>query len=174
MSRFNETGLERARIFVRDRGLQIVDENAGAGHDGSLFLTERQSYLKVFERVGGYRRERDVYRRLQEQGVASVLGHTVPQLLDHDDRLGVLEISVVTPPYVLDFAKARLDEPLEEVYPADILEERWAYWRSLFEPNQWPHVLAVFRYLGRQFGIWLEDLSPPNIRFDEDEAESDQ
>jgi len=130
--------------------------------------------LKALRRVEGYRRERDAYLRLREHGVLTVLGHWVPQLLGHDDRLGVIELSVVAPPYVLDFAKVRFDEPLEEVFHAEVLEERWAHWRSLFEPHQWSQVVALYWFFGRQYGIWLEDLNPGNFAFDEDEADPDQ
>jgi hypothetical protein len=135
---------------------------------------KRRLLTHVLRRVEGYRRERDAYLRLREHGVLKVLGHWVPQLLGHDDRLGVIELWIVAPPYVLDFAKVRFDEPLEEVFHAEVLEERWAYWQSLFEPDQWPQVLAIFRYLGGQYGIWLEDLSPGNIRFADEAGDPDQ
>lgn len=165
MFRFKGAPLDRARRYSRQRGLSIIQANAGSGHDGLLSLSNRQSYLKTFEKSVGYCRERDIYLRLRHHRVLEVLGHTVPQLLDFDSRLGVIEISSVSPPYVLDFAQARLDQPLQDVWPADVLRERWAYWESLFPAEHWQHVQAIFWSLGQRYGIWMEDLNPGNIRF---------
>jgi len=89
------------------------------------------------------------------------------RMLGHDDDLGVIEMSIVTRPFVLDFGKVRLDQRLEDVWPDEVLAERWAYWRSLFEDAQWPIVLAIFHELGGRYGIWLEDIHPGNIAFNE-------
>ncbi len=89
----------------------------------------------------------------------------VPQLLSVDAALGAIEMSVVSRPFVLDFGKIQLDRRLEDAWPAEVLEERWAYWESLFEPEQWPIVLAIYGELGHRFGIWLEDIHPGNIGF---------
>jgi len=104
-------------------------------------------------------------------GVVAIHGHQVPQMLGHDDDLGVIEMSIVTRPFVLDFGKVRLDQRLEDVWPDEVLAERWAYWRSLFEETQWPTVLAIFRELGGRYGIWLEDIHPGNIAFKEATAD---
>jgi len=104
-------------------------------------------------------------------GVVAIHGHQVPQMLGHDDDLGVIEMSIVTRPFVLDFGKVRLDQRLEDVWPDEVLAERWAYWRSLFEDAQWPIVLAIFRELGGRYGIWLEDIHPGNIAFKEASAD---
>ncbi|MEX0887188.1 MAG: hypothetical protein WD009_12205, partial [Phycisphaeraceae bacterium] len=66
----------------------------------------------------GYRRELAACVRLREHEVLDVLGHAVPQLLDADPQLGVIELSTVAPPYVLDFAKCQLDVPLGQPPPA--------------------------------------------------------
>jgi len=159
--------LERARKFCQQRGLTITEPSAGYGHDGILSLTNRQSYLKTFERPATYAKEREAYRRLKAHGVVTIQGHNVPQLLDYDDALGVIEMSIVARPFVLDFGKVRLDQRLEDHWPAEVLAERWAHWESLFEPDQWPTVLAIFRELGHRYGIWLEDVNPGNITFSE-------
>lgn len=129
--------------------------------------TPSLSAVKVFDRVEAYGRERDAYLRLRQHQVTSVQGHTAPQLLRYDDVLGVIEMSIVSPPFVLDFGKARLDVSWEEVFRDDpqVIEERWAHWESLFEPGQWPAVLAIYGELGRRYGVWLEDLHPGNIGF---------
>jgi hypothetical protein len=163
---FGAPPLERANRYCTRRGLTIVDDHAGHGNDGWLFETSRQSLVKVFERPATYRRERAAYERLAEGRVLEIQGHNVPQMLGCDDAAGVLELSIVQAPFVLDFGKVRIDQPLEEYWPQHVLAERWAYWESLFEPWQWSKVVAIFHELGRRHGIWLEDLHPGNIAFE--------
>ena len=50
-----------------------------------------------------------------------VAGFAVPQLIHHDDRLWVVEMGIVSPPFVLDFAGAYLDRRPD--YPDDVMEE---------------------------------------------------
>ena len=108
-----------------------------------------------------YFREKAVYNRLDERCIHSVLGFNVPKLLDFDDRLLILEMTIVKRPFVLDFAGAYLNERPE--FPAEV----WADWesekREQFE-GRWPMVekiLAAFEALG----IYLLDVSPSNIGF---------
>ncbi len=108
-----------------------------------------------------YLREKAAYERLGERGINSVLGFNVPELLASDDRLLILEITIVQRPFVLDFAGARLDARPE--FSAEI----WADWeaekREQFE-GRWQtveRILAAFEALG----IYLLDVSPNNIAF---------
>lgn len=144
-----------------------IGQRLGLGLEGFVVETSRGTAVKVFGRPPACRRERDVYRRLTERQVVSIQGHAVPQLLGYDDELGVIEMSIVAPPFVLDFGKARLDTSWEEAFrdAPHVVVERWAHWESLFEPEQWPMVLAIYGELGRRYGVWLEDLHPGNIAF---------
>ena len=78
--------------------------------------------LKVHLRRGPFELELETYLRLQDENITQVLGFNVPQLLDYDAELLVLEMTVVQQPFVLDFAEVRLDFPLE--FPDDV----WASW----------------------------------------------
>ncbi len=85
----------------------------------------------------------------------------MPELLGSDDRLLILEMTIVRRPFVLDFAGAHLDARPE--FPTDV----WADWeaekREQFE-GRWPmvdKVVAAFEELG----IYLLDVSPGNIAF---------
>ncbi len=93
-------------------------------------------------------------------------GFSVPQLHGFDDRLWVIEMGIVTAPYILDFAKCWLD------FPADYTAETMADWdeegADRFE-DHWPEVKSLLASL-RQFGIYYYDAKPANIRF-EDELE---
>lgn len=42
----------------------------------------------------------------------------VPAMLDHDDELSAIEMEIVFPPFIVDFASARLD------VPSDLIEDK--------------------------------------------------
>ena len=117
--------LQRASEYCQRTGLQLGPQ-LGYGVHGTVFSARNQtrsgrSAVKVHERERFYRRERDVYRRLADEGVDSVLGFDVPRMLNADDELWVIEMTIASPPFVLDFAGAYLDEPPD--YPEDVLAE---------------------------------------------------
>ena len=85
----------------------------------------------------------------------------MPQLVDCDDDLRVLEMTIFERPFVLDFAGAYLDTRPE--FPADV----WADWeadmREKFDAR-WPDVRRVLDAF-EELGIYLLDVSPSNIAF---------
>ena len=103
----------------------------------------------------------DVYLRLRTRGIDQVAGHTVPSLIRHDDTLGIIEMSIVEPPFVLDFASAQLDQPYD--FPPEILAEWYESKRRDFGAN-WGRAVAVLRELERM-GIYMVDVHPGNIGF---------
>lgn len=138
----------------------------GFGMDGSVYATSCKSAIKVFERHKSYQTERDVYLRLRECGVLMILGHIVPGLHDYSDSLRVIEMDIVQPPYILDFAKAQLDMPPDLDFPEHVMAERYEHWAGLFD-ERWPAVLAIMRELEQRYGIYLLDPNPGNIKFAE-------
>jgi hypothetical protein len=102
--------IRRAEEYCRWTGKRLGPE-LGFGVHGIVFTLESQSAarraaIKIHERERYYLRERDVYRRLAEVGLTSVQGCTVPEMIRSDDELWIIEMTVVTPPYLLDFAGA--------------------------------------------------------------------
>ena len=155
--------VRRANEYCRRVGKGLGPQ-IGSGYHGNVFTLENQSNtyrsaIKVHERERFYRRERNIYMRLAEEGVTSVLGCTVPEMLRHDDELLVIEMTVVTPPYVLDFAGAYLDE--EPDFSDEVMAEAQQRWADLFEKD-WAKVQAIVRQF-EQYGIILADLKPANI-----------
>jgi hypothetical protein len=159
----------RAEEYARRQGMTL-GKNIGAGVHGIVFLTERQpgkvptriqSAIKIHLDEHPFVRERDVYQRLRQRGIESIRGCEVPQLLGFDDELWVLEMTVVTRPFVLDFAGAQLDRRY------DFSDEVWADWhadkREQFGPR-WPEVQAILTAL-EGMGIFMEDVNPGNISF---------
>ena len=94
-------------------------------------------------------------------GTIQILGFNVPQFIRADDSLHVIEMTIVTRPFVLDFAGARLD------YPPDFTAEIWAEWelekREQFDAR-WPMVRQLSTAL-EELDIYMVDVSPSNIAF---------
>ena len=123
------------------------------GTQGSVFAVRNLSHserfaVKFHERERAYYQELAVYLRLRDLQIDTICGHVVPQLLDYDDAILALEMTIVSPPFCLDFGGAYLDRP------PDFSPEVWADWREMkseaFEDN-WPRVeliLAEFQ-IGR-------------------------
>lgn len=148
--------------YCRARGLTL-DKALGHGIDGIVYSTSRDSAVKVHERHHNYYMECDVYERLAEWKVRSIRGHAVPQMIGRDDGLWVLEMSIVRPPYVLDFAKASIDFPPE--FPDEVMEE-WRMRKAEEFGDRWPQVLAIMDELESRYGIFLLDLNSRNITFE--------
>src|SRR5207302_467508 len=101
------------------------------------------------------------YLRLKECSVSKIHGCHVPQLIDWDDSLRVVEMTVVQRPFVLDFAGAYLD------WGPDFSEEVLADWRAEKQEQfcpRWPEVEAVLRAL-EAYGIFMVDVNPGNVSF---------
>ena len=160
------TNTARRALTTRDRPA----EGNPVARPGPAFAAPgpgtQASAIKTHARPDAWRRELAAYRRLAERGVRDVLGHHVPQLLDFDDALLVIEMTIVQRPFLLDFASAWLDgEP-------DFSEEVLAEWdrqkRDQFE-ERWPQVARVLAAL-RRHGVYLQDVHPGNITFGEAES----
>ena len=144
----------------------IIESCLGVGTQGSVFtITNNQKTIrhavKFHDREVAYDRERDVYLRLQELRLSEVSGHEIPQLVNHDDQCLAIEMTIVSLPFCLDFGGAYLDRR------PDYSPEVWADWRKQksedFESN-WPAVERILRHF-EQFGIYIADVNPGNIRF---------
>ena len=103
-----------------------------------------------------------VFLRLNDLGIDNVCGNRVPLLTDYDDELLAIEMTIVSPPFRLDFGGAYLDRP------PDYSPEVWRDWEEMksmaFEEN-WPavkHILATFE----TFGVYIADVNPGNIKFE--------
>jgi len=122
----------------------IVDSCLGVGTQGSVFsvCTPKgiRHAVKFHEREVAYIRERDIYFRLKELDLNDVGGHEIPQLVAYDNELLAIEMTIVSPPFCLDFGGAYLD------HRPDYSPEVWADWRkeksAAFESN-WPVVEKI-------------------------------
>lgn len=103
---------DRAVRFAAQRQSRI-EHRLGYGKDGSIFSTDRATAIKIHQRRTSFVRELECYQAIAECGVRDVLGHRVPQLVAWDEDLLAIEMTIVKPPFLLDFGDAYLDRAPE-------------------------------------------------------------
>src|SRR5579863_8276697 len=103
----------KIREYASRKNLKI-QSYLGGGVQGVVFSTDVSSAIKTFKYQDHYRQEVAVYKRIKERGITSVCGFKVPTPLRRNDELLVIEMGIVRAPYILDFASAGLDGPLNE------------------------------------------------------------
>jgi hypothetical protein len=143
-----------------------LGERLGFGIHGSVHVVEHKSKgdksaIKSHRAAEFYLRERAAYERLRSVGVTEVLGFHVPQFIRSDDELEVIEMTIVTRPFVLDFAGAYVGAPPE------FSEDIWAEWEAEKREQfgaRWRAVRAVMSAF-EGLGIYLLDVSSSNITF---------
>lgn len=154
--------LARANQYAVSRGIHLEDR-LGFGKDGTVWSTSRATAIKVFLTADLFTRELAAYRRLAEHDVRVLCGHNVPEIHDVEDSCLALEMTTVRPPFLLDFASARLDEPPD--FGQEVMDQ-WLEEKQDQFGDQWPRVVALLAALERM-GIYLLDVHPGNIAFAE-------
>jgi hypothetical protein len=146
------------RYIGRDELLKPL----GAGAEGYVFPTPQHTAIKVFKHPENFERELAAYERLREHDVSDVLGFAVPKLVAHDRDALVIEMTIVQPPYLLDFAQSVLDFPLD--FPEGHEEEWWERLAGLFG-ERLSIVRNLYDVLAESYGIYYYDLAPRNVNF---------
>ena len=147
-----------ARKYVSQmrKRLRII-RSLGFGQDGHVWATNQRTAIKAYERLDNYRREVACYQRLAENNIQKIEIFITPKLLGQDEELRVIEMSIVPPPYFLDFGKAHLDQPFD--FEAGAYEEWEEDYSSRYEPDQWPIVKQAIAQL-QLLGIYYYDAKP--------------
>ena len=126
-----------------DRKLYAIDSCLGIGTQGSVYVLNilsqtskrlnDQIAVKFHDRKLAYDREVAVYQRMSEFHMDEICGHMVPLLIGYDDEFLAIEMTIVSPPFCLDFGGAYLDRP------PDYSPEVWRDWERMksmaFEDN---------------------------------------
>jgi hypothetical protein len=94
-----EVLIQNAVAYASQHHFRLA-ERLGFGIHGMIFVAEDKSgggktAVKAHREEDPYRRELSVYARLQQIGVTEILGFNVPQIIDADDALRVIEMSIV-------------------------------------------------------------------------------
>lgn len=151
----------RADEYAKRRRLEL-GEVLGFGQDGIVFATGVATAVKSLKYRQLYEKELAVYSRLLAHDIDNLCGFNVPKLVGHHDELMVIEMEFVTPPFVLDFASAGVDQDPLQKYDQGQIAETIAAWSELFGAH-WPQVRKLYHAL-KGLGIYLTDLNTNNIR----------
>ncbi|HEY0983293.1 hypothetical protein [Schlesneria sp. T3-172] len=117
--------------------------------------TSRASAVKAFYYEAPFESELEIYEYLKRWGVFEVAGFHIPELIDFDRSQQVIEMSVVMPPYILDFVDALIERPIERD------EDQITALAEIFE-DDWPRVKIAIWQL-EEHGVYLGDVHPRNI-----------
>jgi hypothetical protein len=139
------------------------DRPLGNGTDGAVWKSNIKTAVKVLERERGYYNERDAYLRLQDFGFTDQIeGFWIPKLVAYCDRLWTIEMDFITKsPYILDFAKVRIDRPPD--FSDEVLADYSKKNQELFQ-HHWPEVQMLMASL-ESIGIYYLDPQLDNIKF---------
>jgi hypothetical protein len=139
---------------------QTAIADLGYGVDGYLWRVTGDSVIKVFRHDRQFDQELAVYQRLTARRIDRLQGFAVPILLNHDSEQRILELSLVSPPFVLDFAAAGLDAPPPGFDPDDPV---WLAEKQRLYGGDWHDVKRLLDAL-RLYGIHFADVHLGNIR----------
>lgn len=131
---------------------------------GIVFSTNRESAVKVHAQEIAYKRERNVYLRLQEHKVNELHGLIIPNLLDYDDQRKIIEMTVVSPPFIVDFGGAYLDNYPEHASSKDA-RMIWESEKQEQFGSRWKAVKTILNDFDKLYGVCIVDVNPGNIQF---------
>lgn len=129
--------------------------------DGEVWESDQQTAIKALRRQQNYIAELECYQRFTKNDVIAIREFAVPRLVDFHDPLLVIEMGFVFPPYIIDFAKCRLDSPFD--FSQEVMDDWNEAGMEIFE-DRWPTVKSLLRSL-EQYGIYYLDAKPGNITF---------
>ena len=160
-----ESLFPKARAYAALNQLRL-GAPLGSGHHGSVFVAERnakpnRSAIKIHKEREPYFREKTAYERLAQKRISRIEGFAIPQLLSADDELLVLEMTIVEPPFLLDFASAYLDSTPD--FPDNVWDE-WREQKCEEFGQRWPLVEDTLMIL-RMHGVHLLNVHARNIVF---------
>lgn len=112
--------------------------HSAASRDGDVYSTDYNTAVKFLANPESYARERDVYMTLKRLGIEEICSHFVPILVRADDAFLAIEMTVVPPPFLLDFVSAYPESKAPE-FPPEVWEDWYAEEAEQFGSN-WPKV----------------------------------
>lgn len=156
---------ELLELYSRLYQCEFIDR-LGEGKDGEVFLTDRGTAVKFHGEAEFFHRESRAYRALANVHHGQIAGFACPTMVNADDTLWAIEMSVVRPPFVVDFVSAYTDEEMERLaFDEEVQAEREAFWIERFG-DRWPQVQEIRAEFHKLTGLMLLDLSLNNIRFE--------
>lgn len=137
-------------------------ERLGWGVDGVVYTHPSvPNAVKIHKNVESFNKELAAYQRLYDHHVHTFMGFAVPTLMTFSAKLQVLEISIVKPPCMLDFAAATVDKPND--FSDEAMEIWWADVADAFG-DDFGVAADVFWAMKKEHGIFYWDLKPRNLQ----------
>lgn len=150
--------IERRSAYCSRHNVVIQFDEPDWGLDAFLWRTTVETVVKVHRYHERFQKELATYRRLAERKIVRLKGFEFPQLVNYDEELHILELSIVSPPYILDFVEVSLGKE-----PGNFDLERIETQQSKQFGNDWPDVKRLLEAL-MQVGIYYDDVHNRNIR----------
>jgi hypothetical protein len=157
-----------AQRYALKRNIKL-GERLGFGIHGTVFAAQDNTKpgflaVKFHREQRPFERECRVYHRLLEEQTTRILGFNVPQLLSIDEEFRAIEMTIVRPPFLLDFADAFLDQA--PYFSEDVLRQ-WEEDKAETFGERWSEITEVLAAL-QALGVYLLDINPGNISFPEE------
>lgn len=145
-----------AQSFI---GTTNVLEILGWGVSGFVFLSsDLRTAIKVHHNPDGFHTEVKAYKMLRRHRITRIGGITIPKLHKEDFDRQLIQIDLVKPPYLLDFAGVRFSDPK---FPPETVRQIDEDIQLRFGRN------AAFAYAVQhrllQIGMYYLDLRPSNL-----------
>jgi hypothetical protein len=153
---------QKVEQYGQHRGIRIL-EYLGGGTDGHVWHSGRDTAVKAFHREKNYLMELQCYQRLREHNVVKIEQFAVPRLVWHDIDLLVIEMSMVSPPCLIDFSKAYLDG--EPHHTPEVLADAAQNQRYIWG-DRYAEVMSLIGTLKYKYGIYHQDPNARNIWFE--------
>ena len=147
--------------YLERHGIAVTG-TLGSGKDGYVWRTSRETALKVHGYLESYRAERNAYIRFRDLEIEEVGGFAIPLLREFDDELFAIEMGIVAPPYIVDFASAFLDTP------PDFIEDQGHTLHDMIRQRfdeRADEVIGLYEDLIVSAGVYLSDFHRHNIKF---------
>jgi hypothetical protein len=160
MKSYHPNAEEIAKKYI---GWREPLEPLGWGVDGVVYPSiNSTNAVKVHTRPESFQKELAAYHRLREHRIQSYQGFSVPQLVQFNRKLQVIEMSIVKVPFLLDFAAAELDVPRE--FSDDAMADWWTRVEDDFG-DDFDVARSVYFGLVNDFGLYYWDMRPRNLCF---------
>lgn len=150
--------LDRRNTYCSRHNVVIQFDEPDWGLDAYLWRTNTETIVKVHWYHDRFQKELATYQRLVERKIARLKGFEFPQLVDYDEELHILELSIVSPPYILDFVEVGIGKR-----PPNFDLDRIETQQSKQFGKDWPDVKRLLEAL-MQIGIYYDDVHNKNIR----------
>ncbi|MEZ6034375.1 MAG: hypothetical protein R3C17_14870 [Planctomycetaceae bacterium] len=102
--------MERRSAYCSCHGVVIQFDEPDWGLDAFLWRTTVETVVKIHRYHERCQKELATYQRLAERKIVRLKGFAFPQLVKYDEELHILELSIVSPPYILDFVEVGLGQ----------------------------------------------------------------